>query len=41
MAERVGIAVNTFNTHLKNVFGKTNTHRQADLLKLLLALAVD
>lgn len=41
MAGRLGVSVNTFNTHLRNVFGKTSTHRQADLLKLLLALAVD
>lgn len=38
MAGRVGVAVTTFKTQLQNVYAKTNTHRQADLLKLFLAL---
>ena len=40
MACRLGISVNTVNTHLRRIFDKTSTHRQADLLKLLLALSM-
>ncbi|MBN9695016.1 MAG: hypothetical protein J0L85_04400 [Zoogloea sp.] len=40
MAGRLGISVNTVNTHLRRIFDKTATHRQADLLKLLLALSM-
>ncbi|QHJ01202.1 hypothetical protein GT347_26360 [Xylophilus rhododendri] len=39
MAERLGVAANTLKSQLKSVYGKTRTHRQADLLKLLLSLA--
>lgn len=37
MGEILGISPHTARTHLKHVFGKTNTNRQAALLKLLLA----
>ena len=36
MAERLGVSVNTFKTQLRVACEKTHTHRQADLLKLLL-----
>jgi DNA-binding CsgD family transcriptional regulator len=39
MARRLGISVSTFKTQLQAVYVKTHTHRQADLLKLLLAVA--
>ena len=38
MAERLGVSVNTFKTQLRVAYEKTHTHRQADLLKLLLSL---
>ena len=38
MAERLGVSINTFKTQIKGAYDKTMTHRQADLLKLLLAL---
>ena len=38
MAHRLGISANTFKSQLKAVFAKTGTHRQSDLLRLLLAL---
>lgn len=40
LAGRLGISVNTVNTHLRRIFEKTATHRRADLLKLLLALSL-
>lgn len=39
MAARTGVSINTLKTQLKAVYAKTSTNRQADLLKLLLALA--
>lgn len=39
MAARLGVSVNTFKTQLQAAYMKTGTHRQADLLKLLLSLA--
>jgi DNA-binding CsgD family transcriptional regulator/PAS domain-containing protein len=39
MAARAGISENTFKSQLKEAYLKSHTHRQADLLKLLLALA--
>ncbi|HVZ08845.1 helix-turn-helix transcriptional regulator [Rhodopila sp.] len=36
-AGRVGISVNTANTQLKQVFLKTDTNRQAELVRLLLS----
>jgi DNA-binding CsgD family transcriptional regulator/PAS domain-containing protein len=38
MAARLGVSVNTFKTQLKAAYAKTNTSRQVDLLKLMLAL---
>jgi len=35
-AERAGISINTANTQLKQVFAKTETDRQADLIRLVL-----
>jgi DNA-binding CsgD family transcriptional regulator len=32
-ADRVGISINTANTQLKHVFTKTETNRQADLMR--------
>ena len=39
MAARLGVSANTVKTQLRLVYEKTRTHRQADLLKLLLSLA--
>lgn len=39
MAQQLGTTLSTFKTHLQSVYRKTGVHRQADLLKLLLALA--
>lgn len=39
MALRLGVSPNTLKTQLKAAYAKSGTHRQADLLKLLLALA--
>ncbi|MCW6506777.1 helix-turn-helix transcriptional regulator [Lichenifustis flavocetrariae] len=36
-ARRLGITPNTARTHLKHVFEKTGTRRQAELLRLLLS----
>lgn len=35
-AERRGISFATARTHLSNIFEKTGTHRQAELIRLLL-----
>ena len=35
-ADRLGVAVHTVRTHLRLVFEKTNTHRQAELVRILL-----
>ncbi len=37
VAERFGISPQTARTQLKAVFGKTGTHRQADLVRLILS----
>lgn len=37
-AERLAIGVGTVKTHLVRVFAKTNTNRQAELARLLLAM---
>lgn len=39
IAQRLGVSISTFRTQLRIAFAKCGTHRQADLLKLLLALA--
>lgn len=39
MAGRVGVSANTFKTQLQAAYLKSGTHRQADLLKLLLSLS--
>ena len=39
IAARLGVSVNTCKTQLQAAYAKTGTHRQADLLKLLLGLA--
>lgn len=36
IAEELSISVSTVRTHLKHVFEKTDTHRQAELVRLLL-----
>lgn len=36
-AESVGISLNTAKTHLRHIFEKTNTRRQAELVRLLIA----
>lgn len=38
VAEQQGIGLATAKTHLQRVFEKTNTHRQADLIRLLLVM---
>lgn len=40
MGLRLGVSANTVKSQLKAVYAKTRTNRQADLLKLILALAV-
>jgi DNA-binding CsgD family transcriptional regulator len=39
MADRLDVSVNTLKTQLQAVYAKTMTRRQADLLKVLLALS--
>lgn len=34
-ADRLGVSVNTVKTHLQKIFAKTNTSRQADLVRLI------
>jgi DNA-binding CsgD family transcriptional regulator len=36
-AERLGISINTANTQLKQIFSKTDTNRQAELMRKLLS----
>lgn len=38
IAQKLGVAATTIAFHLRNVFSKTGTHRQADLVALLLSL---
>ena len=37
IAENLGITIHTVRGHLKQLFAKTNTHRQAELVRLILA----
>jgi DNA-binding CsgD family transcriptional regulator len=37
IVERLGIGANTARTHLKSIFGKTETRRQGELIRLLLS----
>jgi DNA-binding CsgD family transcriptional regulator len=37
IVERLGIGANTARTHLKNIFAKTDTRRQGELIRLLLS----
>lgn len=39
IALRLGISENTASTHLKRLFAKTDTHRQSQLVRLLMGLA--
>jgi DNA-binding CsgD family transcriptional regulator len=37
IVDRLGIGTNTARTHLKNIFSKTDTRRQGELIRLLLS----
>jgi DNA-binding CsgD family transcriptional regulator len=37
IVDRLGIGANTARTHLKSIFGKTDTRRQGELIRLLLS----
>ncbi len=39
ISEQLSVSLPTVRTHLQHVFDKTNTHRQADLIRLLLVLS--
>ncbi|OBJ17362.1 helix-turn-helix transcriptional regulator [Mycobacterium sp. 1245801.1] len=39
IAEELSVSVTTVKTHLRHVFEKTGTHRQAELVRLVLSLA--
>ena len=41
VASRLGLGRNTVKTHLSRVFDKTGTHRQAELARLVMGMAVD
>jgi DNA-binding CsgD family transcriptional regulator len=38
VAEELAVSLPTVRTHLRRVFDKTGTHRQADLVRLILTL---
>jgi len=38
VASKLGISLNTVRSHLKRVFAKSDTHRQAELVLLLLTV---
>jgi len=40
-AQNAGISVNTARTHLKSIFAKTDTDRQADVIRLLAWILLD
>ena len=39
VSEELSVSVDTVRTHLKHVFDKTGTHRQAELVRTLLTLS--
>jgi DNA-binding CsgD family transcriptional regulator len=39
IAGRINLSENTVKTHLQSIYQKTNTHRQAELVRLLMGLA--
>jgi DNA-binding CsgD family transcriptional regulator len=39
IASEMCVSITTVRTHLQHIFGKTDTHRQAELIRLLLALS--
>jgi DNA-binding CsgD family transcriptional regulator len=39
ISDELSVSVTTVRTHLQHVFDKTNTHRQAELVHLLLAIS--
>ena len=39
IAQRMGISENTVKTQLQSIYNKTDTHRQAQLVKFLLSIA--
>jgi DNA-binding CsgD family transcriptional regulator len=39
IAEELAVSAATVKTHLQNVFSKTDTHRQAQLVRLLLSIS--
>lgn len=38
-ADRLGVSSETIRTHLKNIYGKTNTNSRAKLMRLIMSLA--
>jgi DNA-binding CsgD family transcriptional regulator len=40
IGEQLSLSNDTVKTHLRNVFHKTDTHRQAELVRLLVAITV-
>jgi DNA-binding CsgD family transcriptional regulator len=38
IAEELSVSMTTVRTHLQHVFNKTDTHRQAELVRFLLAI---
>jgi DNA-binding CsgD family transcriptional regulator len=39
IADELSVSYQTVRTHLQHIFDKTDTHRQAELVRLLLRLA--
>jgi DNA-binding CsgD family transcriptional regulator len=39
ISEQLSVSLTTVRTHLQHVFDKTGTHRQAELVRLLLTLS--
>ena len=39
IAEELSVSLTTVRTHLQRIFDKTGTHRQAELVRLLLTLS--